>query len=244
MCRRRPFPPVIAIAVVAALAGTTAPARADGPLTATLAATTDYVFRGVSQTYGTAAIQGGLNYQHPSGWFGGAWASNVEPYPGGRKSTELNLYGGFGWALAGDWGMRASYTRYLYAWDRRPARYDYGEIALALAFQDKLTFSVAYQPDSTGYSTVGYSRDRATAAYEVAARWPLVGDLALTGGVGYYDLTRLFHASYWAGDAGLSFVRGHLRVDLTHFVCDGTVRRLYEDASADGRWVLSAAWRF
>jgi uncharacterized protein (TIGR02001 family) len=237
-CRRAAVPLLALLAVLAA------PARADGPWSATVAATTDYVLRGVSQSYGGAALQGGLNYQHASGWFGGVWASNVDPYPGDHSSTEINAYGGFGWALSPDWSARTSYTRYVYAWDRRPAPYDYGEFAVTLGFQDRLSATVSYQPDSSGYSTQGYVRDRSAAAYELTGRWPLPYGFALTGGVGYYDLTRLYHASYWAGGAGLSYVHGRFGLDLTRFFSDGTVRRLFEDASADGRWTLTGAWRF
>ncbi len=42
-----------------------------------LSATTDYVWRGVSQTLGRPAVQGGLNYSHVSGAYAGIWASNV-----------------------------------------------------------------------------------------------------------------------------------------------------------------------
>jgi Bacterial protein of unknown function (Gcw_chp) len=40
---------------------------ADGPWSASVAATTDYVFRGVSQTYESGALQLGVNYQSPQG---------------------------------------------------------------------------------------------------------------------------------------------------------------------------------
>ena len=227
-----------------ALALFAARAAAEGALSATIAATTDYIFRGVSQTYGGAAVQGSINYQRADGWFAGIWASNVDPYPGGRPSTEINAYAGFGWTIAPDWFARASYARYTYAWDRRLKPYDYDEVAFALGFQDRATLSVAYEPDATGYSSVGYARNRPAAAYELSSRWPIVRDVAVTAGVGYYDLSHLFHMSYWAGSAGVEYSHGPLRVDLARFTSDHTVHRLYEDASADGQWVLSAAWRF
>jgi uncharacterized protein (TIGR02001 family) len=122
----------------AALAGASPPCHADGPWSGTLAATTDYVFRGVSQSYGGAALQGGINYQSPVGWFAGAWASNVDPYPFGRDFAEVNVYGGFGRALGREWTTRVTYTRYLYAWDHRPKPYDYGEFSLTLGFLARL----------------------------------------------------------------------------------------------------------
>jgi uncharacterized protein (TIGR02001 family) len=229
---------------VVACFGAGARSHADGPWSGAVAATTDYVFRGVSQTYGGAALQAGLNYQSPAGWFAGSWASNVDPYPFGSEAAEVNLYTGFGWALNREWTARASYTRYLYVSDPRPKPYDYGEFAVTVGFEDRLAMTVSYQPDATRYTTLGYVRDRPASAYELTGRWPLPHEFALVGGAGYYDLTHLYGVSYWSGNAGVSYVRGRFEVDLTRFFGDGTVRRLFEDASADGRWVATAVWRF
>ncbi len=218
--------------------------HADGPWTGSLAATTDYVFRGVSQTYGGAALQGGLNYQNPTGWFAGGWASNVDPYPFGADFAEVNLYGGVGWALASNWSARASYTRYLYAWDKRPKPYDYGELSLTLGYSDRLAATVSYQPDSARFSTLGYVRNKPSAAYELTARWPLPRGFALVGGAGYYDLSHLYGVGYWSANTGVSWVRGCFSFDVTRFFAEGTVRRLFQDASADGRWVATAVCRF
>ncbi|MFN3715560.1 MAG: TorF family putative porin [Thiobacillus sp.] len=61
--------------------------------------TSDYIFRGISQTGGDAAIQGGLDYTHASGFYLGTWGSNVgwiEDYQGYNSGNiELDLYGGY-----------------------------------------------------------------------------------------------------------------------------------------------------
>jgi uncharacterized protein (TIGR02001 family) len=243
-CRHRVRAAVATLPCIAALLGVSSVSWADGPWSGSIAATTDYVFRGVSQTYGGAALQAGLNYQSPAGWFAGSWASNVDPYPYGPDFAEVNLYGGYGWTLDPKWTARASYTRYLYAWDRRRNPYDYGEFAFTVGFEDRLAATVSYQPDSTRFSTLGYVRDRTSLAYELTGRWPLPRGLALVGGVGYYDLTRLYGVGYWSGNAGVSFVRGRFEVDVARFFSDGTVRRLFEDSTADGRWVATALCRF
>lgn len=243
-CRHRVRVGVGALLSVATLLGMDAEVRADGPWSGSVAATTDYVFRGVSQTYGGAALQAGLNYQSPAGWFAGSWASNVDPYPFGSDFAEVDLYAGYGWALAPEWTARASYTRYLYAFDHRRNPYDYGELAASIGFEDRLAATVSYQPDSTRFSSLGYVRDRPSWTYELTGRWPLPRGFALVGGVGYYDLTRLYGVGYWSGNAGASFVRGRLELDVARFFSDHTVRRLFEDASADGRWVASIVWRF
>jgi uncharacterized protein (TIGR02001 family) len=55
--------------------------------------TTDYVFRGISQTDENPAVQGTLNYNHPLGFYFGVWGSNVDITPG--NSVEIDSYVGY-----------------------------------------------------------------------------------------------------------------------------------------------------
>lgn len=63
----------------------------------------DYLFRGVSQTRGGAALQGGVDYSHSSGLYAGVWASTitwVKDYLG-SGTTEIDFYGGYKNSIAG-----------------------------------------------------------------------------------------------------------------------------------------------
>jgi uncharacterized protein (TIGR02001 family) len=40
--------------------------------------TSDYIFRGITQTTHSPALQGGVDYTHTSGLYLGGWASNVK----------------------------------------------------------------------------------------------------------------------------------------------------------------------
>lgn len=68
-------------------------------LSANVTLTSNYIFRGISQTGNDPAIQGGFDYTHSSGFYLGTWASNVgwiEDYQGYDKGNmEIDLYGGF-----------------------------------------------------------------------------------------------------------------------------------------------------
>jgi len=68
-------------------------------LSANVGMYSNYVFRGISQTGGDAAVQGGLDYTHSSGFYLGAWGSNVgwlEDYQGYTKGNlEIDVYGGY-----------------------------------------------------------------------------------------------------------------------------------------------------
>jgi uncharacterized protein (TIGR02001 family) len=218
--------------------------HADSPWSASIGATTDYVFRGVSQTYDSAAVQLGGSYQSPFGWFAGVWGSNVNPYPHYGASVEVNLYGGLTTPVSEDFSTRIAYTHYAYLDDPRPVHYDYDEIAVSALYLDRLAATLSYDPDYTGFSDLGYSHRRPIGAFELTGRWPLRGALALNAGAGYYDLQRLFGVSYWAANAGLSYVYRRLTLEVDHFFTQGTVSELYEEQSANGTWTVSALLRF
>jgi uncharacterized protein (TIGR02001 family) len=217
---------------------------ADAPWSASIAGTTDYVYRGVQQAYDSGAVQVGVNYQNPHGWFAGSWVSNVAPYPFGSSAIELDLYTGVRRSLSDDFSAALTYTRYQYLDDSRPARYNYDELSVSMSYLDQLVATISYQPDSTSYSELGFAARRPSVAYELAGREPLPLGFALTAGAGYYDLHRLFGLSYWAANAGAQFAHRRVTIDLSHFFVDSTVDRLYEGADANGDWVLTVLYHF
>lgn len=220
------------------------PCRADASWSASAGATSDYVYRGISQTYRGGAAQLGVNYQSPLGWFAGAWGSNVKPYPGHASFEELDVYGGYSVPLGDEFSLRGMYTHYAYVQDALPRSFDHNEVAATLSYLDALAATVSYQPDSSAYSALGAAYKRTTLAYELTGRWPLGCGTALTGGAGYYDLHDLFGIGYWAGDVGLSYVYQWLTLDVSRFFSDASATRLYEHASANGTWVVTAVLHF
>lgn len=83
------------------------------PLSATFAATTDYVFRGVSQTDNGPAFQAGLNYSAPYGIYAGVWGSNVDFGEGG-PNFEVDYFVGWNKDLSDSWNLDLGVTRYSY----------------------------------------------------------------------------------------------------------------------------------
>ncbi|HEX7915933.1 TorF family putative porin [Rudaea sp.] len=83
-------------------------------ITGNLALTSDYVFRGLTQTWGRPAIQGGADLAMANGFAAGVWASSISgrSYPGG--SMELDLYASYGRAINDDWSWRAGLYGYVY----------------------------------------------------------------------------------------------------------------------------------
>ena len=83
-------------------------ASADDPISGNVALTTDYRFRGISQSDESPAIQGGFDFEHDSGFYLGAWGSSVDFDTNGAGydgCLELDLYGGFSNSFGdSDWG--------------------------------------------------------------------------------------------------------------------------------------------
>lgn len=95
---------------------------ADSPHTVSfnVGATTDYIFRGISQSQHDFAISGGADYSHASGLYAGAWLSTqkwVETGPKTDSDFELDIYGGYKGAV-GDIGYDVGVIRYSYDGDQ------------------------------------------------------------------------------------------------------------------------------
>lgn len=70
-------------------------ATAHAEVTGNMSLTSDYRFRGVSQTQNAPAVQGGVDYTHASGFYAGNWNSSVssQVYTNGA-GVESDLYAG------------------------------------------------------------------------------------------------------------------------------------------------------
>ncbi|MCK5728344.1 MAG: TorF family putative porin [Methylococcales bacterium] len=89
----------LAIAISLLATSSTAFAEEDGSFygftpSASVALTTDYMWRGVSQSNNDPAIQGSFDLSHETGFYMGVWGSNVE-FGDQRTSMELDAYAGF-----------------------------------------------------------------------------------------------------------------------------------------------------
>ncbi|HMS78039.1 MAG TPA: TorF family putative porin, partial [Burkholderiaceae bacterium] len=91
----------VASVVVPSLAA--AQAAAPSPVTGNLTITTDYRFRGISQSFKLPAVQGGIDWASDSGFYLGNWNSSISgnQYPNGA-SLEMDFYGGYKFALGQD----------------------------------------------------------------------------------------------------------------------------------------------
>jgi uncharacterized protein (TIGR02001 family) len=113
------------IALASALAATSfnafaEEAKSDYSISYNVGLFSQYIFRGYTQTHNDPALQGGVDFEHSSGFYAGAWASNVSwlddsnAYDNGG-SLEIDLYAGYA-ADIGETGLRydVGVLQYLY----------------------------------------------------------------------------------------------------------------------------------
>jgi uncharacterized protein (TIGR02001 family) len=105
-----------AVSATPVLADETAPPSAF-TVTGNVALVTDYRFRGLSQSKGDPAIQGGINLNHRSGLYLGMWSSSTSFNPPADEvygSQELDIFGGWTGAVGG--GVTADVGLLYYAY--------------------------------------------------------------------------------------------------------------------------------
>lgn len=141
------------------------------------ALTSDYVFRGVSQTDEGVAIQGGLDFDLGGGFYVGAWGSNVD-YGSFGPEIEIDTYVGWNHDLSDDWNLDLMVNRYNYLGEEDGfGDGDYVEFFGAIAYGEMLTFTVGYTNDVYNLSEDGWY-------YGAAGSWEIGGGFSLGAGVG------------------------------------------------------------
>lgn len=132
----------------------------DLTVTTTPALSSDYLFRGISQTRNRPAVQISLDVQHGSGLYAGAFATNVA-FQGTNARQEVDGLAGYRFDLLGiSWDIGAIYYGYP-GYTAQPGQYglDYAEVMVkaSRAFGPvKALATASWSPDFFGRSGNGY----------------------------------------------------------------------------------------
>lgn len=194
-----------------------------------VALTTDYTFRGISQTNENPAIQGGFNVNHASGFYAGVWGSNVdfnEDETGGvdGATLELDLFGGFAGKFgASELGYDVGVIGYLYPGADDSRNYDYTEVYAGLTYS---MFSAKYY-----YSPEFFAETGSAGYIDLTVNVPLPNDFGFIAHVGHQNISD--NALFGAPDytdfrigvnkkfAGFGFDLSYVDTDLDEDECFG-----------------------
>lgn len=222
------------------------PAFADdaptGPVVSFNAAVTnDYLFRGLSQTSGDAAGQGGVDVTAGM-FYAGTWVSNVNfgptaGDPDNKTKIEYDLYAGVRPVL-GPINLDVGVIRYGYTDSPKVAHYDYWE--------GKILASHAMGPATIGaafyYSPEFFGKVGNAEYYEVNGAYTLGTKASISGAFGYQNLekSKAGIGSYTTWNLGVGYpVTDHLSVDLRYVDTSHKATRFYTKTFAGDRIVAT-----
>ncbi len=236
-----------------------------GPIGGSLALTSDYIYRGVSQSDGHGALQADLHASSAGGTFAGVWASTRDSDLEPGTNGEMQVYLGQRFSFGGAWSATVSGRADYFVGGAAHHSDDYQEISAALTWLDSYTLSVTAIPNAVRYTSVtyqygGYSQEyyevyRSPAfVADAAGQWLLRegllggGGLYLTAAVGYYYASRSDHhappaVDYVFGNAGFALEWRRWRIDVSYFAAQSQAAELFPYPIAK-RIAGTVSWQF
>ena len=208
-------------ALAASVAQAQTPAAApEHTLTGNVGLFSEYIFRGIAQTAGKPALQGGFDYGHASGFYLGTWASNASWLSDfgaySRSSLEWDFYGGFKSTFPGseDWTYDAGLLYYYYP--------------------GKANSGVTKADTLEGYLGIGWKWLSVKASYNFKDYFGAKPVGQGTDGTWYFD----FSAAYPLGDSGASLIAHYGIVDVKNDG-SGASKASYDDWKIGASYVIA-----
>lgn len=218
-------------APVAAQAQTAGEAESAWNISANFGVVSDYRFRGLMQTNGKPAVQGGFDITHSSGFYIGNWNSSISWLSDAdsdiSSNVEMDFYAGYTYTFSNGISVDAGLLHYYY-----PGRYPDG-------FNDPDTteayIGLGYGPFSVKYSHAltdlfGAEDSRNSHYIEAGVSFPTgIWDIDFNAHVGHQKIRNADGASYTDWSLGLSRTFDRYTVSLTYYDTNAD-RDLYTNA--------------
>jgi uncharacterized protein (TIGR02001 family) len=209
-----------------------------------LAATSDYLVRGISRSNQHAALQADVHVAFESGFIGGVSASSAQFDSGDKRSAEVSAFAGFSPRQTGPWRTRVLASYYGYLWNDSGSQYNYAELTLEAAYDNWISFDVVYSPDAPRYLRYEGLTGVSSTSAEVNLRTPWRRHFAAAAGAGYSELGgpdgRGY--AYWSVGGVADF--SSCSVSLFFVDTDANAKKLFYSAAAHDRWAATVIWRF
>ena len=202
----------------------------------TAALTSDYVFRGISQTRGDAAPQLGVKAALDSGFYGQLWSSTVDYGAALGTDAEVDLVAGWNRTFAERWNVDVNLTRFTYPGTREPTNLDYNEVIATLTL------------DSRWWAMVGWSENalasRGRGVYvELGAKFPVTDTFRFETVAAHYDLDDGYGDSYARAQVSAIYTLGNVDLRASGHWTSDSAKRLFPGV-AGSRFEAAATWNF
>ena len=139
------------------------------PLTLNVGLSTDYRYRGISQTRLQPAASAGADYAHASGWYVGTWLSTLKwiQDAGGAAAVEWDIYGGYR-GTAGPLSYDVGVLRYQYPGHDLGVSPNTTEVYGALTWK---AFTAKYSHATS--NLFGFANSQGSGYLDLSATWAL-----------------------------------------------------------------------
>jgi uncharacterized protein (TIGR02001 family) len=183
-------------------------ASAQAQVSGNMSLTSDYRFRGVSQTQNAPAVQGGIDYTHSSGFYVGNWNSSVSSqlYTNGA-GVESDLYAGYRSQFLG-FDIDVGSMNYFYprATNGTSTDFDTNELYVAVG-----KGPVTFKASNSLSNYFGTTNSKNSQYYQVDLVQPIVGKLSGVAHVGRTDVNNNSGLNYTDWNVGAQYdVQGWL----------------------------------
>jgi uncharacterized protein (TIGR02001 family) len=230
---------ILAIVAMALITATAAQAQVTG----NLGLTSDYRFRGISQSQNAPAVQGGIDYAHSSGFYVGNWNSSVssDVYTNG-SGVESDLYAGFKKDIYKGLTLDVGSYNYFYprATNGTSTNFDTNELFVGLGYGP---VSVKYSQSLSNY--FGTANSKNSQYYQADFAQPLTyfsKNLSLLAHVGRTEVNNNSSSNYTDYNVGLGYNLQGWDLAAKYYTNSGTTssfqtantingQRLYKDAA-------------
>ncbi|MCR6626313.1 TorF family putative porin [Pseudoxanthomonas japonensis] len=218
---RRHGPAFIVFSLAAGLLLAAASSASAATFNGSGALTTDYVWRGTTQTQGDPAVQAGFRAAAENGLYGSIWGSNVEFAPETKASSELDFTVGWSGNLAEDWALDVNLTHYRYP--SATVDLNWTEAIGTLAWKQNYWAQL-------GYSNDALATEEAGAYAQVGAKLPLSEQVRLEAAAGYYWLDDAYDDSYAHAQLGAVWAfKAPFELRVTAHATDSSAKTLFPD---------------
>ena len=116
-----------------------------------LAVTSDYIYRGLSESNGRAALQADLHADTPQGTFAGAWASTRDRALEPGAGYDFEIYLGHRFDLSSAWNATLSARSHYFPGATGEVSDDFQELSAVLTWLDRWTLSASAIPNAVRY---------------------------------------------------------------------------------------------
>ena len=214
---------VLALTVGACVPGVGTSSAFAATFSGSVALTSDYVWRGSSQSDGDPAAQAGFKASTDAGWYGSLWGSAVK-FPAAMDAhSEFDLSAGWSGSLTPDFTVDLNLTNYRYP--STAADLDWVEAIATLTLKQNQWLTVGYSNNALA------SGERGTYA-QIGTKIPLSNSFRLEAAAGYYWLDIADQDGYAHTQlSGIWVIKAPLELRVTAHAAVGDAKRLFPGAA-------------